>query len=180
MLVGYARTSTIEQSLDLQMDALKAAGCERIYADQVSGAREAAPEFVRVLEILREGDALVVWRLDRLGRTLKQLIELIGNLEKRGVGLRSLQENIETGSPGGRLVFHIFAALAEFERNIIRERTVAGLEAARSRGRRGGRPRKLSSAQRALVATLYREKKHPVQEICRMFGISRPTLYSCL
>jgi DNA invertase Pin-like site-specific DNA recombinase len=178
MLIGYARVSTQEQNLDLQRDALEVAGCERIYSDQVSGSVERQQDLESALEMLREGDTLVVWRLDRLGRSLKHLIELIGELEERGVGFKSLQENIDTTSSSGRLVFHVFGALAEFERNLIRERTRAGLAAARSRGRKGGRPKKLDAKKQTLAVKLYQEKRHPVEEICQMLGISKPTLYS--
>jgi DNA invertase Pin-like site-specific DNA recombinase len=178
MLIGYARVSTQEQNLDLQKDALEGAGCERIYSDQVSGSTERRQELDTALEMLREGDTLVVWRLDRLGRSLKHLIELIGDLEERGIGFKSLQESIDTTSSSGRLVFHVFGALAEFERNLIRERTRAGLDAARTRGRKGGRPKKLDTKKQALAVKLYQEKKNSVDDICEMFGISKPTLYS--
>lgn len=180
MRIGYARVSTQEQNLDLQKDALKRAGCEKIIEDIASGKTENRSGLERVRELLREGDVLVVWRLDRLGRSLKQLIELVSELEKRKVGFQSLQETIDTTSPGGKLVFHIFGALAEFERNLIRERTRAGLEAARARGRKGGRPKKLSEQQRALAIDLYNQKRHPLNEICRTVGISKPTLYAYL
>ena len=178
MLIGYARVSTQEQNLDLQRDALERANCERIYSDQVSGSTERRQELETALDMLREGDTLVVWRLDRLGRSLKHLIELIGELEERGVGFKSLQESIDTASPSGRLVFHVFGALAEFERNLIRERTRAGLDAARARGRKGGRPSKLDAKRQALAVKLYQEKQHSIDEVCSMFGISRPTLYA--
>jgi DNA invertase Pin-like site-specific DNA recombinase len=178
MLIGYARVSTQEQNLDLQKDALEGVGCERIYSDQVSGSTERQQELETALETLRKGDTLIVWRLDRLGRSLKHLIERIGELEERGVGFKSLQENIDTTSSSGRLVFHVFGALAEFERNLIRERTRAGLDAARARGRKGGRPKKLDAKKQALAVKLYQEKKHSVDEICQMFDISKPTLYS--
>jgi DNA invertase Pin-like site-specific DNA recombinase len=177
MLIGYARVSTQEQNLDLQKDALEGAGCERIYSDQVSGSTERRQELDTALEMLREGDTLVVWRLDRLGRSLKHLIELIGDLEERGIGFKSLQESIDTTSSSGRLVFHVFGALAEFERNLIRERTRAGLDAARARGRKGGRPKKLDAKKQALAVKLYQEKQHSMKELCQMFGISKPTLY---
>jgi hypothetical protein len=139
-LLGYARVSTGQQELALQRDALAAAGCPRIFSDTASGALDERPELTRVLDHLREGDTLVVWRLDRLGRSLRHLVDTISGLAERGVGFRSLQESIDTTTPGGRLVFHVFAALAEFEGDLIRERTRAGLAAARARGRRGGRP----------------------------------------
>ena len=178
MLVGYARVSTHDQNLDLQHDALKVTGCEKIVVDKISGAMKQRSGLDRVLDTLREGDTLVVWRLDRLGRSLKHLIELVGELENKGVAFRSLQESIDTTSPGGKLVFHIFGALAEFERNLIRERTQAGLAAARARGRKGGRPKSLAIEKRKMAVKLYREGKHSVQNICRLVGVSKPTLYS--
>ena len=178
MLIGYARVSTREQNLDLQKDALDRAECERIYSDQVSGSTERRQELDTALEMLREGDTLVVWRLDRLGRSLKHLIALVGDLEERGIGFKSLQEHIDTTTSSGRLVFHVFGALAEFERNLIRERTRAGLDAARARGRKGGRPKKLDAKKQTLAVKLYQGKQHSIEELCSMFGISRPTLYS--
>ncbi|AGY56347.1 recombinase family protein [Gloeobacter kilaueensis] len=180
MLIGYARVSTDDQDLNLQRDALRQAGCKRIYEDQASGAQAARPGLERVLEVIRAGDALVVWRLDRLGRSLKDLIALVELLEGRGVGLVSLHESISTASSSGKLVFHLFAALAEFERNLIRERTQAGLSAARARGRKGGRPKALDPAKRRLAVKLYDERQLTIVEICRMLGISKPTLYSYL
>jgi DNA invertase Pin-like site-specific DNA recombinase len=178
MLVGYARVSTHDQNLNLQQDALRQAGCERLIEDTAGGGKVRRDGLDRALELLRPGDVLVVWRLDRLGRSLKHLIELMGELEAQGVGFRSITEAIDTTSPGGKLTFHIFGALAEFERNLIRERTKAGLEAARARGRRGGRKHKLDDRKRALAVELYRDKKHTVDEICRTLGISKPTLYA--
>jgi DNA invertase Pin-like site-specific DNA recombinase len=178
MRIGYARVSTSDQNLDLQKDALERAGCEKIIEDTISGKTESRSGLDRLKELLREGDVLVVWRLDRLGRSLKHLIELTAELEKRKIGFQSLQEAIDTTSPGGKLVFHIFGALAEFERNLISERTKAGLDAARARGRKGGRPKKLGSEQRAVALDLYNQKKHGVEEICRSLGITKPTLYA--
>jgi DNA invertase Pin-like site-specific DNA recombinase len=178
MRIGYARVSASEQNLDLQRDALQRAGCERIIEDTISGKMESRSGLDRARETLREGDVLVVWRLDRLGRSLRHLIELMAEFENQKIGFQSLQESIDTTTPGGKLVFHIFAALAEFERNLIRERTKAGLESARARGRKGGRPKKLGAEQRAVVIDLYSQKKHGVEEICRLLGISKPTLYS--
>jgi DNA invertase Pin-like site-specific DNA recombinase len=180
MKVGYARVSTHEQNLDLQEDALKRVGCERIYRDQVSGATTERVGLQDALGYVREGDTLVVWRLDRLGRSLRHLIETVAALEARGVGFLSLQESIDTTTSGGRLVFHIFAALAEFERNLIQERTRAGLEAARARGRVGGRPRALDVKKTQLLYQLYDERNHTVQEICEVMRISKSTLYSYL
>jgi DNA invertase Pin-like site-specific DNA recombinase len=178
MRIGYARVSTQEQNLDLQKDALKRAGCKKIIEDVASGKTENRPGLDHVRELLREGDILVVWRLDRLGRSLKHLIELMTELEQKKIGFQSLQESIDTTSPGGKLIFHMFGALAEFERNLVRDRTKAGLDAARARGRKGGRPKKLSTQQRALAIDLYNQQKHGVDEICQMLGISKPTLYA--
>jgi len=180
MLIGYARVSTDDQNLDLQRDALTQAGCSKLYEDKESGAKAERPGLLMALEVLRDGDTLVVWRLDRLGRSLKDLIALAEKLESRGIALKSLQENIDTGSSGGKLVFHLFGALAEFERNLIRERTQAGLSAARARGRTGGRPKALDTNKRELAIRLYHERKHSIDELCRMMGISKPTLYSYL
>ncbi len=180
MLVGYARVSTHEQNLNMQVDALKKAGCGKIFTDQVSGVASDRPGIEKALSYLRESDNLVVWRLDRLGRSLKNLIELVSRLENQGIGFKSLQEAIDTTSSGGKLVFHIFGALAEFERNLIRERTLAGLHAARARGRMGGRPKTLDKNQRKLLIRLYNERKHSIKEICAMMKISKPTLYSYL
>ena len=180
MLIGYARVSTHEQNLTLQVDALKKAGCHRVFEDRVSGAKSERPGLKAVVEYARAGDTLLVWRLDRLGRSLKHLIEIIGGLEKRRVGFKSLQESIDTTTSGGRLVFHVFGALAEFERNLIRQRTQAGLAAARARGRKGGRPRRLDRKQVELGYRLYDEKKHTIKEICHILGISKPTLYTYL
>ncbi len=180
MLIGYARVSTDDQDLSLQCDALRQAACQKIYEDKLSGVQAARPGLDRLMESLRSGDELVVWRLDRLGRSLKDLIALVEVLEERGVGLVSLHESISTTSSSGKLVFHLFAALAEFERNLIRERTQAGLVAARSRGRKGGRPKALDLAKRQLVVRLYNERRLSVAEICRMLGISKPTLYAYL
>lgn len=160
MLVGYARVSTLDQNPALQIDALKGAGCEKLFVEKASGASRDRPELKGALDYVREGDTLVVWKLDRLARSLKQLIETVAMLEARGIGLRSLTESIDTTTAGGRLIFHIFGALAEFERTVIRERTKAGLTAARARGRVGGRPPKLSvddlKAAKALLGDLRR------------------------
>ncbi len=178
MLIGYARVSTLEQNLDLQQDALKQTGCEKIIVDKLSGALADRPGLTKIKELLRKGDTLVVWRLDRLGRSLKDLIEWMNYLDKEGVALKSLQESIDTSTATGKLVFHLFGALSEFERNLIRERTQAGLVAARARGRKGGRPPRLDKDKRELVIALYEEKKLPVKKICEMMNITKPTLYS--
>ena len=177
-VLPYARVSTHDQNPDLQKDALEKIGCEKVIVDQVSGTVAARPGLAQVLEMLREGDTLVVWRLDRLGRSLRHLIELMGELEEKGIAFQSLQESIDTSSSGGKLIFHMFGALAEFERNLIRERTRAGLAAARARGRKGGRRKSLSPQKRAVAVELYRARERSVKEICQIMGISRPTLYS--
>ena len=180
MLVGYARVSTDEQNVSPQVDALKKAGCQRMFQDKASGAKSERPGLKEAMEYLRKGDTLLVWRLDRLGRSLRHLIDTVRALEERGIGFRSLQESIDTTTSGGRLVFHIFGALAEFERSLIRERTRAGLAAARARGRKGGRPRSLDAKQARLAHELYNEKRHTIKEICQILGISKPTLYAYL
>lgn len=177
MLVGYARVSTDDQDLSLQRDALSAAGCERLFTDTLSGARSERPGLTEALDFCRSGDTLIVWRLDRLGRSLTNLIELLNLLAERGIGFRSLSEQIDTTTSGGKLIFHIFGALAEFERELIRERTRAGLAAARARGRQGGRPRKLSPRQVAIAKALYKEGAHSITDICQTLGVSRATLY---
>jgi DNA invertase Pin-like site-specific DNA recombinase len=177
MLIGYARVSTDDQNLDLQKDALIQAGCKKILEDYQSGAKAERPGLRLALDYAREGDTLVVWRLDRLSRSLKDLIEMVNLLESRGIALKSLHESLDTSSSSGKLIFHIFGALAEFERNLIRERTQAGLQAARARGRKGGRPKTLDADKRALAVQLYEGKKHTVKQICKMMGISKPTLY---
>src|SRR6266568_5650581 len=175
--VGYARVSTTEQTLNLQLDALKKAGCSKIFTDTASGAKEERRGLDEAVAYLRLGDTLVVWRLDRLGRSLKHLIEVVTDLEKRGIGFRSLTESIDTTTSGGKLIFHIFGALAEFERNLIRERTQAGLLAARARGRKGGQPKALSSKQAAIAQQLYDNKTNSISDICKTLHISRATLY---
>jgi DNA invertase Pin-like site-specific DNA recombinase len=178
MKIGYARVSSFDQNLDLQRDALKRAGCDRVIVDKTSGKNTDRPGLKTIKEILRAGDVLVVWRLDRLGRSLKDLIEWVNYLDKQEVALTSLEEAINTSSATGKLVFHIFGALAEFERQLIRERTQAGLAAARVRGRRGGRPKALNAEKRALAIQLYEEKKIAIKDICELMGISKPTLYT--
>jgi DNA invertase Pin-like site-specific DNA recombinase len=182
VLVGYARVSTAEQKLDLQEDALRAAGCERLHTDVASGASTARAGLDNALRYLRSGDTLVVWKLDRLGRSLPHLIETIKLLDQRGVGFKSLHEHLDTTTPGGKLIFHLFGALAEFEpgarvRALIRERTQAGLVAARARGRTGGRPAVLDARRLQRAVALYREGKLTPAEIARTVGCSRSTLY---
>jgi DNA invertase Pin-like site-specific DNA recombinase len=180
VVIGYARVSTEDQNLDLQRDALGHAGCERIYEDRASGARADRPGLALALEVARAGDQIVVWRLDRLGRSMSDLISLTRRLQECGVELRSLTEGIDTSTINGKFAFHLFAALAEFERALTRERTRAGLAAARARGRKGGRPKLLTPEKRRHAVELYRGKKHSIAEICRLMGISKPTLYSYL
>ncbi len=177
MLIGYARVSTQDQTLNLQNDALEKAGCSKIFTDTISGAKTDRVGLEQALGYVRPGDTLVVWRLDRLGRSLKHLIETITALHERGIGFKSITENIDTTTSGGKLVFHIFGALAEFERDIIRERTQAGLQAARARGKKGGRPKALKDKKIAMAQALYNNKTNAIAEICKTLNISRSTLY---
>lgn len=180
MLVGYARVSTSDQTLNLQKDALEKIGCSQIFTDTASGAKAERIGLAQALSYVREGDTLVVWRLDRLGRSLKHLIETISKLNNRKIGFKSITENIDTTTSGGKLVFHIFGALAELERDIIKERTNAGLQAARARGRLGGRPKAktLNTPKKVAIAqSLYENKNNTILEICRTLNVSRATLY---
>lgn len=177
MHIGYARVSTEDQHLHLQIDALKKAGCEKIFTDEMSGAKSERPGLHEALSFVRQGDTLVVWRLDRLGRSLKDLIDRVEELKGRQVQFRSLNENIDTSSSGGKFMFHIFSALAEFERDLIRERTMAGLMAARARGRLGGRPKIMPMEKIKMAASLMKDPSLSVKDICRNLGISRTTLY---
>lgn len=178
-LIGYARVSTAEQDLALQLDALHAAGCTRIFEDRISGAKVERPGLSAALEYLREGDTLVIWKFDRLGRSVRHLIDTVGDLERRGIGLRSLTEAVDTATPGGRLLFHIFGALAQFERDLIVERTSAGLRAAEARGRKGGRrpvitPDKLERARMHIAAGL------TVREAAARMKVGKTALYKAL
>ncbi len=177
MLIGYARISTNEQNLNLQTDALTKAGCEKIFTDTASGAKSDRTGLTEAINFMRKGDTLCVWKLDRLGRSLKHLIETVLALQALGKGFCSLQENIDTATSGGKLFFHIFGALAEFERDIIRERTRAGLASARSRGRLGGRPSIMNSKKLKMATSLYADGETQVGEICETLGISRATFY---
>jgi DNA invertase Pin-like site-specific DNA recombinase len=177
MLVGYARVSTGEQNLDLQADALKQAGCDKIFTDQMSGAKTDRPGLQEAFAFVRTGDTLIVWRLDRLGRSLKDLVQKVEDLQQRQVGFRSLHESIDTTSSVGKFQFHVFSALAEFERDLIRDRTMAGLRAARARGRLGGRPRRMTPDQVKMAAQLMRDPAIAVKEIIQTLGVSRSTLY---
>lgn len=182
MLLGYARVSTNDQNLDLQLDALRLHGCERFFTDTVSGAKAKRPGLDEILKEARPKDVIVIWKLDRLGRSLKHLVDLVAELNERDIGLRSLNDPIDTTTAQGRLVFNIFASLAEFEREIIRERTNAGLTAARARGRKGGRKPGLSeeAKKKARIAESYYREEMPVDEIAKSLGISKATLYKYL
>ncbi|AEK36327.1 DNA invertase [Corynebacterium variabile DSM 44702] len=177
---GYARVSTADQDASLQRDALSRHGCSEIFTDVGSGSRAHRPELDRLWGKLRSGDTVVVWRLDRLGRSVPHLIDQLEDLQTRGVGFVSLQETIDTTTPGGRLVFHVFSALAQFERDLVIERTTAGLAAARARGRVGGRPNKLTAQQTATARSLYEAKTMTVTDIGRVLGVSRSTIYRAL
>jgi DNA invertase Pin-like site-specific DNA recombinase len=181
MSIGYARISAGDQTLDLQHDALAGAGCEKIVTETASSAQAARPRLQEAIAYARPGDTLVVWRLDRLGRSLQHLIATVAELREQGIGFRSLTEQIDTTTSGGKLIFHVFGALAEFERDLIQERTHAGLAAARARGRTGGRPKKLADPrQLALAKRLYEDGETDVATICRTLGISRATFYRAL
>src|SRR3954462_8385005 len=180
MLIGYARVSTLDQTFALQQDALTVAGCEQLYTDTASGSVTDRPGLAQALSHLRSGDTLVVWRLDRLGRSLAHLIDTVKQLQERGVGFLSLQEQIDTTTSGGKLVFLVFGALAEFEWDLIRERSHAGLRAARARGRLFGRPKALTAQQVKLLRSLAEDERNTVGEICQTLGISRATFYRYL
>ena len=183
MKIGYARVSTKDQDLSLQLDALKVSGCQKIYQEKITGAKRERPQLQAMLNQLRADDVVVIWKLDRLGRSLKDLVALVGEIQDRGAGLQSLNDHVDTTTPQGKLTFHLFAALAEFERDIISERTKAGLAAARARGRKGGRPKGLSkkAQHKAIIAEqLYNERDLSVNEICEQLSISKGTFYSYL
>lgn len=176
MIIGYARVSSALQDTAMQLDALKKAGCEKIFHETYSGASRDRPELERCFEALREGDSLVVWRLDRLGRSLKDLVSLVSELEERKIKLKSLTEAIDTATSSGTLVFHIFGALSEFERNLIRERTQAGLAAARARGRKGGRPMKMDKKAVLKARAMLTDPSITKGEVAKHFGVTRMTL----
>lgn len=180
MIIGYARVSTNDQDTSLQLDALKAAGAERVYQESASGALRERPELNKCIDAMREGDTLIVWKLDRLGRSLPNLVEIISGLEEKGTGFRSLTEAIDTTNAGGKLVFHIFAALADFERSLIQERTRAGLAAARARGRKGGRPRALKKDQVKKAKAMLSDSMITKTEVAKHFGVTRMTLNKAL
>ena len=177
MKIGYARISTIDQNLELQTDALEKTGCEKIFTDQASGAKDDRKGLIDAVEFCRKGDSLIVWKLDRLGRSLKHLIETINRLHEKKVGFVSIQENIDTTTSGGKLVFHVFGALAEFERELIRERTNAGLASARLRGRMGGRPKAMTVKKVMLAKTLLKDPNTTIKEVCETLQVSKTTLY---
>jgi DNA invertase Pin-like site-specific DNA recombinase len=176
-LLGYARVSTTDQQPHLQVDALERAGCYRVFTEAASGARADRPVLEQLLDQLRPGDTLVVWKLDRLGRSLRHLVEIVTGLVERGVGFRSLQEQVDTTTPAGKLVFHVFAALAEFERDLVRERTSAGLAAARARGRRGARPSVLTGHKLQVAQEMYASRQYTVAAIAKTLGVSRASIY---
>lgn len=180
MAFGYARVSTAGQDEALQLDALEQVGCDRVFTDHASGSTTERPALDELLRLLRPGDTVVIWRLDRLGRSLRHLIDLVGDLDQRGVALRSLRESIDTATPGGRLIFHVFGALAEFERDLIRERTSAGLAAARARGRVGGRPTVWTPEKIATALAMHVSGDHDVSAIARVLGVSRASVYRVL
>ena len=180
MFIGYARVSTSEQQTDLQVDALKKCGCEKIYQEVVTGAGKDRPQLDECLRSLRSGDTLITWRLDRLGRSLKDLVSIISDLESQNIGFRSLTESIDTTTPTGKLIFHIFGSLAEFERNLIQERTIAGLTAARARGRKGGRKPKMSASDIRKASAMLTDTGITKKEVAAHFGISRVTLNKSL
>ena len=180
MHIGYARVSTQDQNPELQIDALRKKGCEEIFEEKISGTSKDRPELEQCLRMLRKGDTLTVWRLDRLGRSLKDLVEIISSLEERGIGFYSITENIDTTSAGGKLVFHIFGALAEFEHTLIKERTKAGLSAARARGRKGGRTPSMTKADVKKAAAMLLDPQMTKKEVSQHFGVSRVTLNESL
>ena len=178
VLIGYMRVSTADQSLDLQRDALEKAGCERIYDDVCSGRATERPGLARALDVARAGDALAVWKLDRIGRSLPHIVQLVSDLRARDVGLKVLTGEIDTTSSTGRLVFGIFATLAEFERDLIHERTLAGLAAARARGRMGGRPRMMTRAKLKTAMAMMADRDNAARDIATVLGVSLSTLYA--
>ncbi|NKC13644.1 MAG: helix-turn-helix domain-containing protein [Gammaproteobacteria bacterium] len=180
MLIGYARVSTTDQDLSLQTDALANVGCEKIFKDTASGSRAERPGLLEAMEFARNGDSIVVWRLDRLGRSLKDLLDLISQLDERGVGFRSLTEHLDTSTSGGKLIFQVFGAIAEFKRNLIRERTNAGLQAARARGHKGGHPKSLTDKDLAAASALLADPNLTVSEVAARLNTSPATLYRYL
>jgi DNA invertase Pin-like site-specific DNA recombinase len=180
MIIGYARVSTADQNLDMQLDALSKAGCEKIFSDKVSGKLNSRPQLDLMLDQLRPGDKVVVYKLDRLGRNLKHLIDQVEDFKNKGIEFESLQEKLETSTAIGKLTFHVFGAMAEFERSMIRERILAGQEAGRARGRNGGRPHYLTKQQVITVKAIHAAADTPIKDICEQFNISKATLYRYL
>lgn len=180
MFIGYARVSTSDQTLDLQKDALTKAGCEEIFSDVASGAKTDRAELEKAITHMRRGDTLVVWKLDRLGRSLRHLIDTVTRIKEKGCSFISITEGISTVTAGGELVFHIFGALAQFERELIKERTNAGLQAARARGKLGGRPKNTDFSKIFIAQQLHKDNKNSIDSICKTLKISRPTLYRYL
>ena len=177
MKIGYARTSTLDQNLDLQLDALKNCGCEKIYQEQISSVKDHRPQLENCLQALRAGDTLYIWRLDRLGRSLKDLINIVTQLQEMDCELVSIKESIDTSTTSGKLTFHLFASLAEFERELIRERTQAGLLSDRARGRMGGRPQKLKESEKQMIRQLMSDRQNSATNIAKQFGVSRAMVY---
>ncbi len=177
MKIGYARTSTLDQNLDLQLDALKSCGCEKIYQEKISSVKDHRPQLENCLKALRAGDTLYIWRLDRLGRSLKDLINIVTQLQEMDCELVSIKESIDTSTTSGKLTFHLFASLAEFERELIRERTQAGLLSARARGRMGGRPEKLKESEKQMIRQLMNDRQNSATNIAKQFGVSRAKVY---
>jgi DNA invertase Pin-like site-specific DNA recombinase len=180
MNIGYCRVSTQDQNLELQLDELKRAGCDKIFQDVASGSKDERKGLQEAMSFAREGDCLVIWKLDRLSRSLRHLIDTVNQLKERGIGLKILTMNLDTTTPSGTLIFHIFASLSEFERELIRERTVAGLKAARARGRIGGRPKAMDEKKVQIAKSLYSDGKTTVSEICKTLQVSKATLYRSL
>jgi len=180
MNIGYARVSTADQNLDLQIDALKKAGCEEIFTDVASGAKTDRKGLQEAIKFAREGDVIVCWKLDRVGRSLSHLIQTVTSLNERKIGFRCLTQNLDTTTPSGMLIFHVFGAMSEFERALIRERTNAGLKAARARGRLGGRPKAMDDKTAKMALTLHADGKTPISEICKTLKVSRATFYRSL
>lgn len=180
MIIGYARVSSVDQNTRLQLDALKAAGCEKIYTDKATGRNAERPKLAELRRSLRKGDTVVIWKLDRLGRSLKNLVELVEEFKGMGVEFKSLTETIDTANPAGKLAFHLFGAIAEFEADLIRERTLEGLKAARARGRVGGRKKKLSSIDEKRAAAMLTNPLETKTAVAKHFGVSRPTLNKAL
>lgn len=177
MKIGYARVSTSDQNLDLQIDALQQAGCERIYQDTITGSSTKRPEFDKMIDSLRAGDVLTVWKLDRIGRSLKHLLQIADDLQEKGIHLHIITQGIDTSSPAGKMLFSIMGSIAEYEKTLIQERVQAGLQAARLRNRVGGRPNSLNSEQKKQIVAMYQSKSSSVSAIAKTFGVSRPTIY---